>query len=501
MAKSIWLTGMLALVASTAPAAAAELGVLAPVLANGQPQTQADPAGHPAPVVTRVASGELFEQVQREARDGFLGTVLALDESAQRIAGATTTTPTWLYLSAEDGGFARRGFWLEENGRRRFVDELFVDLVVDADIIDDGGFEEIFTHEMGHVFLRRLMPGLPYGWSRTPHSSMSVTDYPTAFDEGFATHFQSLVRRYSRNPRLEELTLGLNAKPFVPLWLSNLDRAGRIDGVRRNLFVQQQIVPAGSDAEAWSRANESTAFDMARLKNGQQMLSSEGVIATLFHRWLVPGEGTREAIVARYSQLFRTMAAASGRGWSMKADTPMFLDLVEHACTDVPADCARLRNLVLDTTYGATADATLPRTTEAMAERGRIGDMAGFVAGLKQARAQMAQLQAAVAQNPRRLRAMLGPDLWLLGLTPVKPPGLPSNEVAVNLNTAELEQLRTLRGVDAAVAERALRSRRENGAFADVADFARRSGLGASQASALEASGAALRKAGLNERR
>jgi len=501
MTKSFWWTGCLVLLAAASPTAAAELGVLAPVLANGQPQTQADPAGHAAPVVTRVTSGALYAQIQREAHDGFLATVLALDEHAQRIAGASTTTPTWLYLSAEDGGFARRGFWLEENGRRRFVDELFVDLVVDADIIDDGGFEEIFTHEMGHVFLRRLMPGLPYGWSRTPHSSMSVTDYPTAFDEGFATHFQSLVRRHSRNPKLEELTLGLNAKPFVPLWLSNLDRAGRIDGVRRNLFVQQQLVPPGSEAEAWSRANESTAFDMARLKNGQQMLASEGVIATLFHRWLVPGEGTRDAIVARYSQLFRTMAAASARGWTMKPGTPMFLDLVDHACTDVPADCARLRNLVLDTTYGATADATLPRTTEAMAERGRIGDMAGFVTGLKQARAQMAQLQAAVAQDPERLRAMLGPDLWLLGHTPVKPPGLPSNAVAVNLNTAELEQLRTLPGIDAAIAGRALSSRRERGAFADIADFARRSGLDASQTGALEAAAAALQKDGLNERR
>jgi len=506
MSKSFWWAGWLAVAMATSPAAAAELGVLAPVLANGQPQVQADPAGHPAPVVTRVHAGELFEQVQREARDGFIATVLALDESAQRIAGAKTPTPTWLYLSAEDGGFARRGFWLEESGRRRFVDELFVDLVVDVDTIADGGFEEIFSHEMGHVFLRRLMPGLPYGWSRTPHSSMSVTDYPTAFDEGFATHFQSLVRRHSRNPRLDELTLGLNAKPFLPYWLSNLDRAGRIDGVRRNLFVQQQFVPAGSDGEAWSRANESTAFDMARLKNGQQMLSSEGVIATLFHRWLVPGERVpeeraREAIVARYSQLFRTMAAASARGWTMTSDTPMFLDLVDRYCGDVPDDCTRIRNLVLDTTYGATADATLPRTTEAMAERGRIGDMAGFVAGLKQARAQMAQLQAAVAQSPKRLRAMLGPDLWLLGHTPATPPGLPSNEVAVNLNTAEIEQLRTLPGVDAAIAERALRSRRDGGAFADIADFARRSGLGVSQVSALQASAADLQKAGLNERR
>ncbi len=498
MSKNGWFGGWLAL-AAMMPVGAAELGVLAPVVVQGQPQVQADPAGRPAPVVTRVGSGEFYGQIQREARAGFLATVLALDESAQRIAGARTPAPTWLYLSAEDGGFARRGFWLEESGRRRFVDELFVDLVVDEGTVADGGFEEIFSHEMGHVFLRRLMPGLPYGWSRTPHSSMSVTDYPTAFDEGFATHFQALVRRHSRNPHLENLTLGLDAKPFLPFWLSNLDRAGRIDGVRRNLFVQAQLVPPGSEADAWSRANESTAFDMARLRNGQQMLSSEGVIATLFYRWMVPGEDSREAIVARYSSLFRTMATS--RGWAFRPDSPVFIDLLDHYCADVPADCGRVRGVFLDTTYGATADATLPRTTEAMAERGRIGDMAGFVAGLKQARAQMTQLQARVAQQPALLRAALGPDLWLLGRTPVQLPGMPSDEVAVNLNTAQAEQLRTLPALDAAVIERVLRSRRDDGAFRDLADFAQRGGLDAKQRAVLESAAQSLEKAGLNERR
>ncbi|HEY0505464.1 MAG TPA: helix-hairpin-helix domain-containing protein [Lysobacter sp.] len=500
MSKTLCLSACLVALTALFPARAAELGVLAPVAVAGKPQVQDDPKGRPAPVVTRVRSGELFDQVQREAREGFLGTVLALDEQAQRIAGARTTVPTWLYLSMEDGGFARRGFWLEESGKRRFVDEWFVDLVVDGDTVDDGGFEEIFTHEMGHVFLRRLLPGLPYGYSRTPHSSMSVTDAPTAFDEGFATHFQGLVRRFSRNQKLHEQTLGLDAKPFLSYWLSNLDRAGRIEGVRRNWFVQAQLVPPGNDGEALARANESTAFDTARLKNGQQMLSSEGVIATLFYRWLVPGEGGREAIVQRYSRLFRSLAGS--RSWpELQPDSPVFLEVVDHYCADVPDDCARVRAIVLDTTYGATADASLPRNTEAMAERGRIGDMAGYIEGLKQGRAQMKQLHERVAAQPALLRAALGPDLWLMGRSPVRLPGMPSQEVPVNLNTAEAEALRSLPGVDAATAERALRSRREQGAFRDLADFVARSGVDAGAAASLRTAAEAMQRAGLYERR
>ena len=126
---------------------------------------------------------------------GFVATVLALDESAQRAAGARTAhadagctcRPRTAASPAAASGWRRR--------QQRFVDEPYVDLVVDADSVANGDFEEIFAHEMGHVFLRRLVPDLPLGYSRTPHASMSITDYPTAFDEGFATHFQGLVRR------------------------------------------------------------------------------------------------------------------------------------------------------------------------------------------------------------------------------------------------------------------------------------------------------------------
>src|SRR5262245_28248222 len=103
------------------PGATAELGVLVPALDHGKPQQKADAHGTLVPVVTRLQSGPLYEQLQKEAAQGFTATTLALDEMAQRKAGAVTPTPTWLYLSTEDGGFARKGFWLREthDGRAR----------------------------------------------------------------------------------------------------------------------------------------------------------------------------------------------------------------------------------------------------------------------------------------------------------------------------------------------------------------------------------------------
>src|SRR5262249_3565855 len=103
--------------------------------------------------------------------------------------------PLYLLLSTEEGGFARHGFWFQgTEGNRRFVDAEYIDMVVDEDSVAKGDFEEIFAHEMGHAILRILLGSLPDGMSRKLHLSMAITDYPTAFDEGYAEHFQTLVR-------------------------------------------------------------------------------------------------------------------------------------------------------------------------------------------------------------------------------------------------------------------------------------------------------------------
>lgn len=480
-----------------APVAATEseskLAVITPVIADGQPRMQAAPDGRSVPVVTQLREGALYDSLQREAREGVTATMLALDESAQRAAGIAQSTASWLYLAIEDGGFPRHGFWLESDGSQRYVDQPYVDLVVDADSIAKGDFEEIFAHEMGHVFLRRLMP-LPDGWSRTPHSSMAITDYPTAFDEGFATHFQGLARRLTRNSTLREQELGLASKPFLSYWLSNLDRAGRIEGVRRNSFVQARMTPPGSDGDALNRANESTAFDMARLRSGQQMLASEGVVATLFYRWLVPGPEQPAAIVARYRRLFDALRRPATEKTS--ADAPLFLDVVERYCVKATDDCARVRALTIDTTYGATIGTELPRQTQALAERGRVGDMQAYLAQLKQARATLARLQDEVARDPRRLHAALRADLWLLARNPNKPQAAPDDRIAVNLNTAEREALLLLPGLDTAMVDRALDSRRREGGFRDLNDFVRRSGIPADVAGRLGEAEADLRKLG-----
>jgi DNA uptake protein ComE-like DNA-binding protein len=486
---------------SAALAQAAELGLLAPVMADKAPLMKLRPQGEgSAPVLSRVTSGALHEALQKEASGGFTADMLALDELAMQIAGSGKNT--WLLLSREEGGFPRQGFWLQEDGGTRWVAEPYVDLVVDADSVADGTFEEIFAHELGHVFLRRLIGDLPEGFSRTPHHSFSITDQQTAFDEGWATHFQPLVRRLTRNERLRSLDQGVETRTFVPLWMHHLDRHYRVEGVRQNLFVHRAVAWPGA-GDAVERRELSTMFDCARLKNASQMLASEGVLATFFFRQLGPGAGGAEALRARYEPMFRAFRALGAQKPTVA--TPLLPAVARLLAAQSPVDGKRFIKVLVETSYGALTSPALAAQAERLGQAGRFGDADAFVPLLQAARKAMAAEVEAAQASPAVLESQIGPALWLLPPTPrgaaTGPGGAPGagrgnapvTVRTVDLNTAEREQLMTLPGVSAAVADRALASRDKDGYFTSAADFARRAGL---KAAPLQAMAQAANKAG-----
>ncbi|KFI05352.1 helix-hairpin-helix domain-containing protein [Massilia sp. BSC265] len=473
----------------TSFAGAAELGVLVPLSGAQGMLTRPIPGSKAeAPVVKRIHGGKLFEAIQHEARHGFTATALALDELAMRGAGQPGRT-TWLMLSQEDGGFARRGFWLDEGGKLRWVDEPMVDLVVDAGSVADGSFEEIFAHELGHVMLRRLLPNLPHGYSRTPHHSFSITDQQTAFDEGWAIHFQGLARRFTRNERLRAEDAGLEGKPYLPLWLSNLDRATRIDGMRRNWFVHAQVPLPSMDDPIQAR-QLSTLFDRARLKNPAQMLASEGVVATFFYRHLVPPPGQDAGLEARYAPMFAALHALSAE--PLGASTPLVPALAQALLRTSPEQGRRFIATLMEVSHGALASPQLAAAAEALARPGRVGDGAAFVPLLQAVRKQFAAELEQVTAQPERLAAHAGPALWLL---------LPGAEsMLIDLNTAEQEHLLALPGIDGSAAGRALQSRATGGNFRSIQDFAARAGLAPALTPSLEAMAQAASKLGPNLR-
>src|SRR4029077_15287731 len=88
------------------------LVALEPVMVDGRVLMKAEADGtHQAPVV-RALAGALATAPAREARRRGTAFVLQLDAAAQRLQGRAQPQPTYLLVSEEEGGFARRGFWL-----------------------------------------------------------------------------------------------------------------------------------------------------------------------------------------------------------------------------------------------------------------------------------------------------------------------------------------------------------------------------------------------------
>lgn len=260
--------------------ATAPVEIVSPVTdTQGHTVEAVAPDGKKYPVFRQASESALVQDVRMVLQSGMPQQALALERYARtlrpkerNVANGEPRTPplapTYLLLSNEEGGFARYGFWMERaGGTRELVMAGYVDLVVDQRSVDSGDFEEIFCHELGHIILRSLLGDLSHGPSRNMHQSMTVTDYPTAFDEGYGEHFQPLVRDATKNPTLRKIQSGTSTMDLNLLWLSNLDEQLRTDGVKRNLFVHRKAAPAVqrgkarmSIARSWIRRPPSISF-------------------------------------------------------------------------------------------------------------------------------------------------------------------------------------------------------------------------------------------------
>jgi len=65
-------------------------------------------------------------------------------------------------------------------------------------------------------------------------------DYPTAFYEGYAEHFQPLARDATTNATLRKMMDGRGATDLELFWLSAADGQLRSDGVKRKLVHPSQ---------------------------------------------------------------------------------------------------------------------------------------------------------------------------------------------------------------------------------------------------------------------
>ena len=499
--------------------------------------------GKKYPVFRLPPESPLVSQIREILHSGPAQQVLALDRFARTLRtkgkGAIASQPPpapvgpmYLLLSNEEGGFARYGFWMERaNGTRKLVMAGYVDLVVDQGSVDSGGFEEIFCHELGHLILRSLLGDLSQGPSRKMHQSMTVTDYPTAFDEGYAEHFQPLARDETKNPTLLKIQSGTGTMDLDLLWLSNLDGQLRTDGVKRNLFVHRKAPPlaaAAQGADAYREfldAETSTEFLPNALKNAQEMMASEGVVATLFYRF-VNRENLRNKYrepafyrqflevnagadvdpqkeISPYENVNLKLFAAMRQIAPQAGDSsrPLALALVEAYAKLFPEEAKTAYDLFLSTTYAATASQETASAFERAAVAGGIGDIVSFRQESGAAFSLLDRITNRVAKGDLRLDSNLGPELWLLNDDFKIAPAVWERErtlpLSLNLNTASETELMTLPGVDSVLAARIVADRHARGYFRSLDEVGSIEGVSPALLQTLNEMADKMRKAGM----
>jgi len=494
------------------------VGILQPATdAQGRTRQAAAPDGKAYPVFRSPQDSQLVHHVREALQNSYAQQVLRLDRYARnfllhepgRSAEQRLTEPMYLLLSGEEGGFARYGFWLQDqSGAKRLVLAGYVDLVVGEEGIESGGLEEIFSHELGHLILKSLLGDINSGPSRKMHQSMTVTDFPTAFDEGYAEHFQPLVRDATDNAHLRELSKGATATDLDRLWLSRLDQQLRTDGVKRNLFIHRKALPAAAPLpdpdryQLYLDSETSVDFLSDELKNAQEMMASEGVIATLFYRlvnddrlrnryreagfyqpFLAPADSEIKNAVSPYEnvnlKLFAAMRKVAAQ--SVNPHQPLIIEIVDAYASLFPEEAEAIYGVFLQTTRGVTASQELATAFEGAAIAGRRADMEAFRQRALPAFALLKATTEHVAQGKLALGANLGPELWVVNSGFKIAPAVWERDrtlpLTLNLNTASEAELMTLPGVDLATARRMVAERRARGFFKSLDELRVAAGL------------------------
>ena len=434
---------------------------------------------------------------------------------AERVA---LNEPTYFFLSDRQGGFPAQGFWLEQaDGTLRDMNRVpFVDVQFEAESLngnDFGDIDQIFAHELGHLLLRELT-GEPEGKaSNAVHFITVRTDAWYAFDEGWGEHFQPAAIDHSRSAairarRAEPLpsaTTGWYARyadelakgcVFCPanltflLWQGKSEQRLRDSAVRDNHFIYQAAWPPTLLSDGRDPYEMTLYRDVvppipgAPLKNGAQMLASEGVISTLFYRlvtdvrlqnayrepafydpFLRPGQSVDWARVKPqdlftpeenvYLKLLDIMAQRVT--WKVGRGPSPMIQLIGGYAERFPDEAEAVYDIFLDVTRDVTVDP---------------------VASTRHTQPNyLTALRSRLVRGEIKLDDNLGTPLWLsntdfrrgLGVFRYLPLSSPYN---FDLNAADAADLRTVPGVTSALAEHIIAAREQRGHFDGLQDLA-----------------------------
>lgn len=441
-------------------------------------------------------TSSLHEGIMKELNLPFHRSVIKLNQCIRNLM-KDKEGPNVLLLSKNEGGFAKRGIKIQD----KYYENLnYVDLVIDEKRLEQGNLH-IFSHELGHVMIQNLFKNFPKGRSTKQHVSMGVTDYFMAFDEGWAMHFERLA--YDLIDKYREVKDSRAKRDLVKWWLCEADGEFRINGVANNSYIYKKVTEPfhNLDTNIVNKIileHTTTIFNNYRVKNPQEMLSCEGVIATLFYRintnkklqdsyenhefynkFLIKNLDKEMDVKDIFTPLENVILKTIWVWYKMRDKinencTP-FIEFVESWGDCFPKDKEEVTDIFITTTLGKTVDNTLSGIYEKASYKGMMGDIKGFEKQIIIYRDGLLRLCKEIKEGQREIDENLGRELWLEN-TEVKIPRYfwGTDELVplvININTASVYDLMSFHHMTLEKANKILEKREVMGYFSSVDDI------------------------------
>lgn len=447
----------------------------------------------------------LTKQIMKELDHPFHRSVIKLNQCSRNLS-ANQNGPNVLFLSQNQGGFPRTGLVLTADGKTTEYPQLnYVDLVLDDRRLADGELY-IFSHELGHVMMNNTWDtfGETAGENLSPkqHVSMGVTDYYKAFYEGWGIHFEAFANDIEWYRESFRRSFDYDKIP-AGLWHSNIDRELRINAVLQDRYIYRKLLPAPDKTNSLKLEqlilleHASPVFDKTRLKNAQQMLSCEGVIASLFfkinsntklqnnyrdkafyqHFLLaeIPEGTLLQDIFTPFENVilknFYVWQQLKSKGQKLKNKAP-FIEFTREWCRSFPEDREELLRLFTAVTAGKTMSKEPAGLFEEMAFLGVIGDYYKYREMKNRYEESLNILTTKLLNHEIELDANMGPEIWIINtgfsIQTVLWSGKRKKPLAINLNTASIYEIATFPGISIETAAEIVAKRKELGFFKSV---------------------------------
>ncbi|MBI4881238.1 MAG: helix-hairpin-helix domain-containing protein [Planctomycetes bacterium] len=461
--------------------------------ASGLPLMKEVAAGDPR----RAAVDEVFARpfhrfvlgLGREARRLALARFAGPPEDGQKRFGQ----PAWFVLM-DGGNRPQQGLAIQrQGGVEEYPDTCYVEL-------DAEGAVTLIPHEYGHVMMNECLQGdLPFRPFSLPHTTGAISDAVTAFSEGFGIHFETLAgdrpenAAHWREVRRDDFRAdapperGDSTRPAFDL-MTYSQSYRRYTAIKENVFaflprVEERYVAGErpSAAELLARWTDTT-YDPARLRTLEQMVASEGVIAALFYRLATtPDAGAEPADPAapplpdprRYAAFFAAFSQLTPERLERAPAVLVFLEELLEAAGE--AERRRIARVALEVFHYTLV---LPDAAEIYASLHQAGhrlDIAGFRQRLPGLGTRFREALESYVADPTLPLARVAPEIWLRNdevsfTLPIL--GSFASPLFLDLNTAPVEFLMSLPGVNYAQARAIAERRSRLGGFASLEDLA-----------------------------